>query len=167
MRRTIKVSLNPDSIKRAIRELEALKRETLVKRDLMIQKLAQRGLTALSDHLADHVWSGDTLASIRAEEIAPGKYRVSAASTGLLFLEFGAGALYAAQQHPLAGQFGMTPGSNSPGGKWDDPNGWWYFDEFTGRMRHSFGRPASMPVYRTAKDIENAVREVVAEVYGA
>ena len=90
---------------------------------------------------------------------------VRLSGTDVLFVEFSAGISYGTDSYPLPSgdKYGM--GTYPGKGNWDNPNGWWYKDE-SGKLHHSFGNRAYMPMYHAEEAIIISVREIAKEVFG-
>ena len=159
--KTIAVSLNGNSLNRAIRQLERYKEELEDKAMEVCERLASRGAVSASLGFARAIYTGLNDASLTVEETENG-YRVLASGETVLFLEFGAGVTYG-YGHPLAGEFGYGPGTWPGKGHWDDPNGWYLPDG----SEHTFGNPPNMPMYNAAKEIESEIIQVVKEVFSS
>ena len=174
----IRMRLDADDIDRAIREIERYRDSLKEKANRLCKTLAERGYEVAGMILTDHIFSGDTIASLHVEERGENKYALCTDSDAILFLEFGAGLNGGG--HPLAGKFGMGPGTWSEGpegkGHWADPGGWWYktddprltvyTNEKTGQSYgHSRGNPPYMPMYNASQDLRRELIEIAREVF--
>ena len=137
------------------------------------KRLADIGYDVAYGVMEGHVYSGETIDSLDVIEEAPGRYILTATSGAILFFEFGAGARYGAG-HPLAGQFGMGPGTY-PGQKHAfNPSGWWFetndpnlavFTSASGKSYgHSYGNPPHMPFYQASAEMKDRILETAREV---
>lgn len=173
----MKISVNvfdPSSIDRAIAQLEEYSDSLDRKAQELCERLANIGYAVAFQIMGEHIYSGETISSLQVQEIDPTHYVLLAGSVALLFFEFGAGV--GGGGHPLAGEFGMGPGTY-PGQKHaDDPNGWWFptddanlairIDEETGIMwAHSKGNPPYMPMYNASQKIRNDLLKTAQEVF--
>lgn len=167
------------SINRAILELEKYKNDVKSFGDRIVQELAKRGYDAIYTVLANHVWSGETINSLRVEDAGNGKMVISAESKALLFLEFGAGIHYAFANggHPLADQLGFGVGTH-PGQKHAyDEKGWWFptddpslaivHDKNGQGWAHSYGTPPYRPFYDASVSLRMMVLDVAREVFNS
>lgn len=169
----IQVYLSEASINDAIRQLEGYRDSLDRKAKELCERLAHIGYEVSYQVLAEHIYSGETIGSLQVVEEGKNKYILQAGSVALLFLEFGAGLR--GSGHPLAGQFGMGPGTYPGQTHAFDPNGWWFPTEDAnlavrvddeGRMwGHSYGNPPYMPFYNASKKIREDLLKVAQEVF--
>jgi hypothetical protein len=164
--------LDKKSISKAISDLNVYKRELRSKMDELTMRAAEIG--------ADEV--GRSYAGVRpfdnpsgspnfSVDILPKKkgYAIQATGDDVLYLEFGAGAKYG-YGHPYSGdEMGMVvegadapygPGTHSPKGHWNDPNGWWY-----AHGRKSYGNPPSAGMYDAKLEIERNLEKLKEEIF--
>lgn len=84
----------------------------------------------------------------------------------VLFVEFGAGAMYG-YGHPQAYEFDFGPGTYNPDSdNWRNPKGWWYTGA-DGKSHHSYGNSPAMAMYQAAKEVRQSLPEVAREVFKA
>lgn len=168
MAKKIKVNLSPASVDKAIKELEAYEEHVKERCTAFGQALKQFGLTKLKIQILPHIDSGETLGSITAIDESTTdtvRFRLCVTSEAILFLEFGAGIKYShSARHPLAGELGYGPGTYPGKGHWDDPNGWWYQDD-GGQWHHTYGQPASKPVYITSLQMREQLVALAKQVF--
>ena len=173
--RTIKISLNAESIEAAIKYLEQYKENLKESADQIVSSLAQLGYSVAASIIANHVFNGDTLSSLSVERVDDGRYILSAASQALLFLEFGAGLVGGG--NPLASEFGFGPGTYPGKGHWDDPHGWFYptddsrlivkYGKDGQGLGHSYGTVPAMPFYLADEKIKQDTLRVAREVFAS
>lgn len=135
------------------------------KLDILCKKLAEMGATKVSLGYARAIYSGDTKnKDIKVDVVrVSGGYQIVANGKSVLFVEFGTGITYG-YGHPEAGKFGMGPGTYPDGkGHWNDPKGWWLPESAGGG--HTYGNPPNPVMYRTAKELREAILEVAKEVF--
>lgn len=135
------------------------------KLDILCKKLAEMGATKVSLGYARAIYSGDTKnKDIKVDVVrVSGGYQIVANGKSVLFVEFGTGITYG-YGHPEAGKFGMGPGTYPDGkGHWNDPKGWWLPESVGGG--HTYGNPPNPVMYRTAKELREAILEVAKEVF--
>lgn len=161
----IKVKLNHKDLQKTITQLENYRDKFLQRVQLVAERLAELGLDiAMAKLLAIGIgtYDGD---SFYVEKVDDYHYKVVVESTEILFLEFGTGITYSGTRHPQSDEFGYGAGTYPGLGHWDDPNGWWYRDQRTGRYTHTYGNPPLMPMYDTAKDLRGNIELIVKEVF--
>lgn len=177
-RRTIKADFTIKGIRQLKKELEQYKAEINAKCMVLVEKLAQEGITVAQGNTGNY---GKYIAfSIQTDAYADGcKAVLYATNTGiiqsewqtkdgiktadvnpLLMVEFGSGQN---AQNPLniagVGQ-GTFPGQTHA----FDKNGWWYMD-IEGQWHHSKGVTPKMPMYKAQKHIHERVVAVAKEVF--
>ena len=174
----IEFTLDKRSINEARNKLQAFKTDFVKKCDLLAKELADVGYETAYRIIGEHVFDGETLASLRADHVigTDNVYVLSAQSEAILFLEFGSGLPAKKSPHPEAAEHGMGAGSFSPKGHWQDPNGWYYptndprlINKFskdgTQGYGHSKGMTPQMPFYTASRDIESKIAEVARRVF--
>ena len=155
----ITFSLSPQSIDKAIKELEAYKKWIQQKADELCDRLSELGATyvSLSYARVNPFVSDNGGKDFQIDVIREGNvWTIRADGSDVLFLEFGSGARYG-YGHPDPKGYG--PGTY-PGSKhWDDPKGW-----HTPAGQRSFGNPPSAGMYFAKvimkEDLERIAREV-------
>ena len=175
MAKTIRMALNPQSIDKAIRELEAYRDGLQKKADAIAHGLAELGYTVAAGILAQHVFDGETLGSLTVEQESEGKYILYAQSRAILFVEFGAGAR--AGSNPLGADLGMGAGTYPNQKHAFDANGWWFptsdarlivkTDSNGQGWGHSYGNPARMPFAMASENMKRDLLNVAKGVFGA
>lgn len=159
MAKTIKVELNDKSIDQAIKELRKYSAWVSAKENELRSRLAMLGATVASIRFSRAIYNGSNDISVRVEDNGS-VATIYAEGQSVAFIEFGAGATYG-YGHPLAGQFGVGPGTYPDGkGHWDNPKGWWY-----GSGQHTYGNPPAMAMYDAVKEITENVTKIAREVF--
>lgn len=172
MAKKITFSLNPQSIDRAIREVEAYQREFSGKIQEVRRRIAERikwtaeqGFQSamVSDVIVGPEPSNDVQVSVEHGDkmsviIADGEQAV--------FIEFGAGVYHngpeGSSPHPWGAEKGYLIGRYGKGkGKYD---AWSYYDN--GKRVFTAGTPAAMPMYHGYMDAVQSIQEIVREVFG-
>lgn len=160
----ISIKLGTQSLESAIREIKAWEKSVDKKLDELCRRLAQMGAANISLGYARAIYSGDRDIQISVDPV-PNGYAITASGETVMIVEFGAGATYG-YGHPQAGTFGMGPGTHPDGkGHWDNRNGWWIPKENGGG--HTYGNPPSMVMYRTARELQDAVLRMAREVFAS
>ncbi len=190
MAKTIQITLSSESIEQARRELEQYEKkltaltakvnnalldeakEFFDERKSTSSFITPRQAAAITSavdygHTSEAESSGTFTAYGRNEHTDPINGKTYGDFNILYAVEFGAGARNATS--PDAEQMGMGPGTYSPNGHWDDPEGWFYpSDELDANgnpiWKRTYGTPASYPVYQTARHIEENGTHIAKEV---
>ena len=162
MAKTISVRLNRQSIGDAIKRLNQYKKTFPKRAKEMCKALAELGAVKVSLDYTRAVNAAVGMKPITVTvERRDNGYAIVAQGESVMFVEFGAGAMYG-YGHPLAGELGMGPGTYpSDKGHWNDPKGWWIPKEAGGG--HTYGNPPSMAMYETAKDLRQEVLRIAKE----
>lgn len=163
MSKTIRINLfDTASIDAAVKELRDYQAWIKKKAAELAERLADMGAVNVSLGYARAIYTGPKDINVTVEQRGESTYAIVAAGESVLVVEFGAGVTYG-YGHPQAGEFGYGPGTY-PGQKHAfDPNGWWLPKNKGGD--HTYGNPASMTMYMTAKDLEREVERVAREVF--
>ena len=145
----------------------------------VVAELADAGYQTAYRILSDHVFDGNTLASLRVEQVegADNMFVISAKSEAILLLEFGSGLPAARSPHPDADKHNMGAGTMSEKGHWNNPDGWYYptsdprlinkySKDGTQGYGHSKGMAPQMPFYKAAREMEQRIAEIVGRVFG-
>lgn len=172
-KRVIKVSLNEQSIDRAIKELDNYKKWLVDKTKEFLKALADEGVQIASAKFAKAVYDGTNDVSCSVEERGENKIAVVAVGSATLFIEFGTGVKYP-DNHPEAAEHGMRRGEYGAGhGKQQT---WGYYGEagtngveFTkpngNTVVLTHGNPANMSMYETVKHLEGILPRLAQEVF--
>lgn len=154
----IRIDLNKTgSIDEAIKQLKGYRKELLDKLERLVHVLANDGVVVAKSWLAaaqgDSQRAGVGLDVDREGNITMAVIHLSGEDA--LFVEFGAGFYYNAQDPPHAAEFGYGVGTYNPDSDnaWN-PDGWYYW---TGTQRvHSYGTEGTAPLFRAAENIRNS-----------
>ena len=151
------------SIDDIIRGLEAYKKSLKAKADAIAKALADAGFEAVSITYGAWPYKGPKDAEVTVEQRGPASYAIVAGGETVLFLEFGAGVSYSANQHPLAGEMGYGPGTYPGQVHAMDKWGWYLPKEKGGG--HTYGNAPSAAMYNTAKSLREVIEQVARGVF--
>ncbi len=155
----IQIQLTNESIKNAVKEVRKYQKWVAAKEKELRTRLAMLGATVASIQFARAIYSGSNDVTVRVDDTGSVAV-IYAEGSAVAFIEFGAGATYG-YGHPLAGQFGVGPGTYPDGkGNWDNPNGWWF-----GSGQHTYGNPPAEAMCRAVQEITENVTEIAREVF--
>lgn len=173
-KRVIKVSLNEQSIDRAIKELDNYKKWLVDKTKEFLKALADEGVQIASAKFAKAVYDGTNDVSCSVEERGENKIAVVAVGSATLFIEFGTGVKYP-DNHPEAAEYGMIRGGYGYRlGRLE--KGWRYTGDpgsngevitegkHAGQV-HTYGNPANMCMYQTVRELQEKFEEIARRVY--
>jgi len=156
VKRKIKMTLEPRSIGAAIKELQEYKKALERKKNLLIEKLVERGVE-IAKELAPEDF-GDLKNSIQGRT-ADGKGIIFTDMPYAGFVEFGFGVEGAGSPHPHP-EISVQYDVNSHGDE-----GWLYFDVKRGKVRWSKGQPSKPFMYNTALRLRDEAPKIAKEVF--
>ena len=171
--KTIKIPLSVAGIDNAIREINRYQSWLKAKTSVLLDRLAQEGLSVASANFAKAAYDGTNDVSVSVEQRRAGVRAVVAVGASVLFIEFGTGVTYP-DNHPEAAEHGMSRGEYGAGhGKQQT---WGYYGEagtngveFTkpngNTVVLTHGNPANMSMYETVKHLEGVLPRLAQEVF--
>jgi hypothetical protein len=122
-------------------------------------RLATLGATVASIRFSRAIYSGTNDVSVRVDDTGDTAVIYAEGET-VAFIEFGAGATHG-YGHPMAGKFGVGPGTYPDGkGHWDDPNGWWY-----AHGQHTYGNPPAAAMVAARDAMAEELTQIAKEVF--
>lgn len=140
----------------------------------LVNDIAEAGRDKARTNFDLALYAGTKDVTVGIEPGESGKISKTIVATGrsVLFIEFGTGILYP-DTHPQSAEFGFVRGTFGKG-QGANPKGWFYFGE-PGEMGeaprnqklaergliHTFGNPANMCMYDTAKELKARMAEFV------
>lgn len=179
-KKELSATLSVKSIERLIKEIERYRKDFILKCELFVRKLTDLGVsTAFSVLASEGVGDSPRGADFDVqfdvgEGLVTGKIILSSqpnvTEDGRVFYphlawEFGAGSVYnKGASHPLAGKFGMGPGTFPEQTHVPDPGFWVYRDE-AGDAVFSYGTQATMPMYNASIEMIKQIRATATEVF--
>ena len=158
-----------ESIDDAIKAVEDYKKDLHGKTSELVDEVATLVEEYAAYELSKHVWTGETLDSLR-KEFNRGSYTARILVGGAaVWLEFGTGVVanpvgVGGYAHPKAAELGMYGIGEYGHGHGADPNGWWYYDE-EGKSRHTFGIPATMFMYHSAWNARHEIPALARRIF--
>ena len=143
-----------DAINEAIMSVQIYRDSIDQKASKLVGEVSERVEEYAAYELSKHVWSGDTLASLKR------RYKVGAMTARVIvggaavWLEFGTGVVAndcvkGEYMHPKAVELGMFGIGEYGHGRGSDPNGWDWYDD-SGQFWHTYGIPATRFMYHSA-----------------
>lgn len=179
MSKVITMKLTTRDIERAIKEVEAYKRDFIKKVDIFRERIAQEitdlAQSGFNSSIIDDVlprYGSSRTASVNVDWSSTGNVTVIVAKgKDAIWVEFGAGVYHngstGSSPHPQGAKLGYTIGGYGKGhGK---QNVWGYYevpgDRDTLVLTH--GTPATMPMYNAMKTISTKVTSIAREVFGS
>lgn len=168
----ITVALSEESIKSAIKQLNSYKRSLNKKVLKLIDAMVAYGEDYAINEVG-HVDTGDTLNTIRGYR--NGNKGVIVAGGSAVFLEFGTGVRYngpaGSSPHPKGNELDMTIGEYPDdyyvehGVSRGASKHGWYYENGAGEYVHTYGIPAKMFMWKTARELERVAPELAKEIF--
>jgi hypothetical protein len=163
-KRIIECTLNEKDIDRAIKELNAYKREFLRKEKQLLEGLAQIGIKEASVRFTTAMYDGTNDVSVRLDEANKG-YTIVAEGKAVAFIEFGAGVYHnTSEPYPNPRPQGVV-GIGEYGKGMGKRKAWGYKNE-NDEVVITRGNPAAMPMWYASEEIKNSVLRIAKEVFG-
>ena len=170
--KSITITLDNNSIDKAIQEIQDYRDSITEKLKILINQLTQEGVTVArywvdkaqgdsTDAFVDYTVDSTSGDIIRAQIFLQG--------TDALFIEFGAGIAYnTGKQHPYASELGYGVGtypSEHPPNRAMNPGAWVYGHDDDGTPLWSIGTEATMPIYNAGDVIRNLAITKALEIF--
>ena len=163
-KKIIKCTLDKQDIDRAIKELNAYKREFLRKEKQLLEGLANIGIKEASVRFTTAMYDGVNDVSVRLDTTKNG-YAIVAEGQAVAFIEFGAGVYHnTGEPYPNPRPNGIVGIGEYGKGK-GKRKAWGYVSE-DGEVVITRGNPAAMPMWYASEEIKNSVLRVAREVFG-
>lgn len=169
--KVIHVTLDSDSVDKAIQELEAYKRRLDEKAEELRKRVAFLIATTARDIFSyavadDLLRDGAIIGGVSVNvENRDGMTLVIADGKDAIFMEFGAGVYHngavGSSPNPWGTGLGYTIGSYGLGNGAKEV--WGYSDEAGFHLTH--GTPASMPLYRSTMAVRQNIEQIAREVF--
>jgi len=172
--KTIKIALNPQSVDRAIRELESYSKSLEAKLALIVQRLADLGLTVASAGFESAIYDGENDVAVSIEDKGDLHKAVVAVGSAVLFIEYGTGVHFA-DTHPKKPEGILARGEY---GKGKGKNDWWIYHGQPGnaggelvRRRTdatiTHGNPSNPIMYNSTNAMRQAIEQIAKEVFAS
>ena len=171
-KRTISFALSESEVERAIKELEAYKKEVVEKtnllRDRVAERLKEEAQSGFNGAIVDDLVTGNSRsADVDVTIESRGSITaVIASGEDAGWGEFGAGGYHngspGTSPHPRGAELGLTIGGFGKGrGKKEV---WGYFEN--GELKLTHGTPAKMPMARAVMVVCDEIVAIAKEVFG-
>lgn len=162
----IDFNLTNTQINKAVAKLRAYSKSLSKKNESFVEALVSKG-----EQVAETIVSGALDADYSdcsvSNEITHGngvsEAFVSLNGSDSAFIEFGAGITFSDPQNPLAGENGMGVGTYPGQTRAFNKNGWFYRNGTD--LRHSFGHPASAPLYHAEFEMETTAPSTAKSIF--
>jgi hypothetical protein len=159
----ITLTLDPQSINKATRQLRAYKKELRVKITMLMQRVVTEGAELAKAKVAqmDAIMYGDLIASI-AGVYDPAAHLgiIYAGAPHAVYVEYGTGVVGAGSPHP----------EPIPGWKYDSNNhgedGWWYWSNADDNWHWTRGLPSRPFMWQTSRELPAIMAAAAKAVFG-
>lgn len=173
----ISVELTKASIANALKELKSYQKWMETKTTEFLNELAKEVLGIMSVKFRQAIYDGTNDVTCSMEHMDAHYIALVAVGSSVLFIEFGTGVYYTANQHPESAEHGMIRGAY--GHKLGSlKTGWRYKGnpgaygepitegKHTGEV-HTLGNPANQCMYLTVRELESRFEEIAKKVFQA
>lgn len=171
----ISVKMSSDGLKKLQKDLEKYKDNILYKTQLLVERLAERGVEIARVQIADvdAIFTGELLQSIHSEYKGSEKngaiFAVVVDSDHAAFVEFGTGQRGIDTPYPyqlpegVSWEYavGKTIRQNKITGRY-----YWFYPGKDGKWHYTEGMPARPFMFNTSMELAKVVTEVAKEVFG-
>ena len=173
-KRVVKISLSEKGMGDAIKELQQYKKWLLDCTEKFLKALGDEGMMIASAKFQSAVYDGTNDVSVLVESRDKNKVAIVAVGSAVLFIEFGTGVRYP-DNHPEAGKNGFAHGEygyklgrlqkgwryrGNPG-----TNGTIITEGRHAGEVHTYGNPANMSLYLTARELQEKFEEIARRCY--
>lgn len=120
--------------------------------------IAQHGVGVARPIFDSATYDGTNDVTVQAQQTSNGA-AVHASGNAVLFIEYGAGAIY--PNYPGVDPYGRGSWSMGPNGKghWNDPNGWYY-----AHGKKSWGNPPAAAMFHAEQSMNNNAQRIAKTV---
>lgn len=174
------ITINVDGISKAIAKFEGLAEDVHENMWEVLRRLADEGAEEAEDRFDSWGGYGGNTVIVETEE-NPNEREVTIIAYGVdmedkdgmpmgntvVLEEFGAG--FAAEDHPLATQYGVYPGqwSKEQGqGQWQRNPDYWVYEEPEGHYNYYESINATQGMYQAGEKMKSILKDIVKEVFG-
>ena len=175
MPKKIRMSLNPQDIKRVQDELKDYEKRLVTKCNVLCGRLADIGISVAKANIKSAPLGTHVHLDLKYEHPRNGCKAIlmatgdtintpSGSINALLMIEFGSGIHFNHEQNPKADDYGMGVGTYPGQTHAFQEEGWYYMDD-SGNWHHTYGVKATMPMYNADIEIITNIHKVAREVF--
>ena len=174
MSKVIKVPLTAKGIDNLIKEIKSYQKWLEEKTKEFVKALGDEGVEVAKVRFQSAEYDGTNDVSVNVEDRGENKVAVVAAGGAVLFIEFGSGVVYpdnhpeAAENGMIRGEYGHKLGRRESGWRYKGDPGTHGEVITEGKHAgevHTYGNPANMCMYLTARELEQRFEEIAKKVY--
>ena len=164
MAKVISMSLSASSISNAIKEVKAFRDSLEMKKDKLLEELANIGVKEASVRFTTAMYDGVNDSSVTLETISNG-YAIVAEGQAVAFIEFGAGVYHnTGEPYPDPRPDGIV-GIGEYGKGYGKRKAWGFKGE-SGELVITHGNPAAMPMWYASEEMRSNIAKIAREVFG-
>ena len=165
MPKVIKMDLSVASIDNAIKEIKAFRDSIDMKKNKILEELANIGVKEASVRFTTAMYDGVNKTDVDLAPIANG-YAITAKGRAVFFIEFGAGVYHnPGEPYPNPRPDGIVGIGEYGKGYGKRPA--WGFKDDSGELVITRGNPAAMPMWYASEEMRNKILKISKEVFGA
>ena len=163
-KQVIRMSLSSSSIKNAINEVKAFRKSIDVKKDKLLEELANIGVKEASVRFTTAMYDGMNDSNVTLETIPDG-YCIVVEGKAVAFIEFGAGVYRnTGEPYPNPRPAGIV-GIGEYGKGYGKRQAWGFKDD-SGELVITHGNPAAMPMWYASEEMRSKILKIAKEVFG-
>lgn len=164
MPKVIKMSLSTPSIVNAIRELKAFRASIEAKKNKLLERLGEIGVSEASVRFTTAIYDGVNDSSVSLE-VTDNGYAIVASGNAVAFIEFGSGVYHnTGEPYPDPRPEGIV-GIGEYGKGFGKRQTWVYRDD-AGEKVFTHGNPAAMPMWYASEEMRSKIEKISKEVFG-
>ena len=164
MPKVIKLDLSVASIDNAIKELKAFRDSIDMKKDKILEELANIGVKEASVRFTTAMYDGANNTDVELAPTANG-YVITATGRAVFFIEFGAGVYHnPTEPYPNPRPEGIV-GIGEYGKGYGKRQAWGFKDD-SGELVITHGNPAAMPMWYASEEMRSKILKIAKEVFG-
>ena len=164
MPKVIKLDLSVASIDNAIKELKAFRDSIDMKKDKILEELANIGVKEASVRFTTAMYDGVNNTDVELAPTANG-YVITATGRAVFFIEFGAGVYHnPTEPYPNPRPEGIV-GIGEYGKGYGKRQAWGFKDD-SGELVITHGNPAAMPMWYASEEMRSKILKIAKEVFG-
>lgn len=162
--KVIQMNVSASSIRNAINELTAFRDSLEVKKNRLLEELANIGVQEASVRFTTAMYDGVNDSDVTLETVDTG-YAIVARGRAVAFIEFGAGVYHnSGEPYPKPRPEGIV-GIGEYGKGYGKRRAWGFRNE-SGELIITHGTPAAMPLWYASEEMRSKITKIAREVFG-
>ena len=162
--KVIQMNVSASSIRNAINELTAFRDSLEVKKNRLLEELANIGVREASVRFTTAMYDGINDSDVTLDAVDTG-YAIVARGRAVAFIEFGAGVYHnSGEPYPKPRPEGIV-GIGEYGKGYGKRRAWGFRNE-SGELIITHGTPAAMPLWYASEEMRSKITKIAREVFG-